>query len=269
MTTYDQLVQQTKTLCHSIADYPEKRLQVRKAFYQTFGFKDKDGLSFGDSEIAFLEWEIKRGVLNPLNDAQQPGSNWWRNVNLKFIFHSELAGAMHQAKVTNPDAPIPVLAWLDFIQSPSPENWYKAHNTTILAGFNEYIADGVAENNIEQIFLNITLYRLMFAQALVEDATIFGDIGEWSADPRYFSVKLITSLPDFYPTHYPLTEADLDVIEGKKHTIEDKLVYVMDHDIILPHIQKLYAEAAKWDQAPWLPTYLNNKEPVYPFPSNS
>ena len=265
MSSYEQLVAETKALCASIADYPEKRLAVRQAFYQQYGFPDKYGLNYGDSEIAFLQWEIKRGVLNAMDDPTQAGSPWWRDVNLNFIFYSELAGKMKAANVVNPEAPVPVQKWLTYISNPRSTTWYRAHNTSILAGFQLYIDDAKQENSIEQEFLNITLYRLLFAQALVEDATIFGDIGALAADPELFAVKFITSLPDFYPPHYPLTAADQPVIEGKEHTFQDRLVYVMDQEIILPHIFKLYTEVSCWDDSSFVMSYLNNKVPCYPF----
>ncbi|MBU0801561.1 MAG: hypothetical protein KKA05_11250 [Alphaproteobacteria bacterium] len=265
MPTYQELQLETEQLCSSIENSPQARLAVRQAFYQQYGFQDKDGLNFGDSEIAFLKWEIRRGVLNPLTDSPQPGSAWWRNVNLRFIYFSELAGKMYANHVTYDKAPMALQHWLAYLQKPTSESWYRAHNTSILAGFDEYKSDAISENEIEQLFLNITLYRLMFAQALVEDATIFGDIGRIIANPKDFSVKLITSLPDFYPTHYPLTEQDKPIIEGREYTIEDHLVYVMDNEIILPHIVRLYQEAANWNSAPFLVHYLNGNVPCYPF----
>ena len=264
MASYEQLVADTQALCRSIEDFPEKRLALRQAFYQQYGFGTRKALNYGDSEIAFLKWEIKRGVLNPMDDPDQPGSKWWRDVNLNFIFYSELAGKMWTANVTNPNAPAPVQKWLTYIANPRSTTWYRAHNSSILAGFQLYPDDAGLENNIEQEFLNIILYRLLFAQALVEDATIFGDIGKLVANPELFAVKLITSLVDFYPDHYPLTPADKPIIEGKGHSIEEWLVHEMDQVIILPHIVKLYTEISCWDDSAFVLRYLQGQTPCYP-----
>ena len=253
--TYDELVQETLDKCNAIADYPEQRLQIREAFYKKFGYVEQDGHNYGRSEIAFLEWEIKRGVLNPLDDTTQPGSSWWRNVNLHFIFLSELAGAMKENNVTNPDAPMPTLKWLDYINNPTPETWYKAHNSTILDGFQRYQGCAHSENKVEKIFLNITLYRLLFAQAMVEKVTIFPEIAEKVADPRGLGVTLLTKLPDFYPTNYPLNPEDLCVIEGVTGTIEDDLVFILDGYIRL-HLAKLYKAAEEWNDSPFLDKYI-------------
>ena len=297
MKTYAQLEIAVAALCKSIENYPQKRLEVRQDFYKKHGTSTiLDPYNYGDSEIAFLKWEIKRGVFNPLDDQKQAGSPWWRNVNLRFIYFSELAGRVFDEKIIQKDLPIPVQAWLNYLNDQTGENWYKAHNTTILEAFNYYLDDARKENDVEQTFLNIILYRLLFAQAMVEDVTIFGDLGSVLADPRGFSVKLITSLPDFYPTHYPLTEADRPIIEGDELTakdvfyeiikdwkekpnvielikdifqLEDFGVKILDNWIIKPHIKKMYAAAATYDQAPFLPSYLENQEPCYPYPTKT
>ena len=297
METYKQLELAVATLCKSIENEPEQRLEVRQAFYKKHGTSTLlDPYNFGDSEIAFLKWEIKRGVFNSLDDKKQAGSPWWRNVNLRFIYFAELAGRVFDEKLTQPDFPIPVQAWLNYLTDQTAENWYKAHNTTILEAFNHFLDDARNENEIEQSFLNIILYRLLFAQAMVEDVTIFGELGSLLADPKGFSVKLITSLPDFYPTHYPLTQEDLATIEGDDLTakevffeiikdwkekpnvlelikdvfqLEDFGVKVLDDWLIKPHIKKMYSAAASYDQATFLPSYLENKEPCYPYPSKA
>lgn len=297
MTIYDELVLETLALCREIENSPQARLEVRQAFYKKYGYKEQNGLSYGDSELAFLKWEIRRGVLNPLNDSEQAGSPWWRDVNLNFIYYSELAGKMFEHQVTSHLTPMPVQKWLTYLAQPCPESWYQAHNSSILAGYQKCLEDGRNENDVEQVFLNIVLYRLMFAQALVEDATIFGELGAAIADPRGFAVAFITHLPSFYPPHYPLTEADLPIIEGKeRYTLtgekvgytEEELeklaqdiqknkhidlditpVYILDSLIIKPHLTELYRAAAAWNNSPFLPQYLKDKEPCYPYPTEA
>ena len=240
MKTYEQLEQAVTELCKSIENKPEARLKVRQAFYKKHGDSTLlDPYNFGDSEIAFLKWEIKRGVFNPLNDPTQAGSPWWRNVNLRFIYFSELAGQIFDESLVQPNLPIPVQAWLDYLTKPTAERWYRAHNTTILEAFNHFLGEARNENNVEQKFLNIILYRLLFAQAMVEDVTIFGEIGSFLADPRGFSVKLITSLPDFYPTHYPLTEEDLSTIEGDNLTAKDVFFDIIKDWRSKPDVEEL------------------------------
>ena len=61
----------TGELCRQIENVPARRRAVREDFYQRFGDADNDGLSYGDSELAFLDWEIQSGVLDPVT-----GSAW-------------------------------------------------------------------------------------------------------------------------------------------------------------------------------------------------
>ncbi|KTT41016.1 hypothetical protein SB5_04480 [Pseudomonas oryzihabitans] len=258
MNTYEEAVAATRALCEAIRNDPGKRRRVRESFYERFGDADNDGLSYGDSELAFLDWEIRAGVLDP-----ETGSPWWRNVNLNFIYLSELAGCLAQHDIPGDQAPFPTRCWLDFIAEPTPSHWYRAHNSSILDGFHRYEDDARLENEVGQEFLNITLYRLMFAQALVEDATIFGEIGAWLADPRGFSVTLLVHLADFYPPHYPLTEADRPIIEGKGKGLEETAVRLMD-GLIRHFLRKLYQAAADWNQAPELLNYLDGNQPAYP-----
>ncbi|MGM3422014.1 hypothetical protein [Pseudomonas benzopyrenica] len=258
MYTYEDAVAATTELCSQIENLPARRRAVREDFYRSFGDADNDGLSYGDSELAFLDWEIQAGVLDPVT-----GSAWWRNVNLHFIYLSELAGCLATHQLPGDQAPYPTRCWLTFIADPTPRHWYRAHNASILAGFALHQEDARAENAVGQLFLNITLYRLMFAQALVEEATLFAELGALLADPRGFSVKLLVSLADFYPPHYPLTEADREVIEGHGLGIEELGVRLMDGWIRL-ELRKLYREAAEWNQAPELLNYLDGDQPAYP-----
>ena len=284
--TYDELVAQTLAMCAAVSNSPQGRLQLREAYYGKYGFPllarqelgnafDKPGavhgvdlpdLGYGNSEIAFLKWEIKRGVLNPMDDASMPaGSPWWRDVNLRFIYYSELAGLMFENNVSEPEAPVATLNWLNYLHSPSAKTWYCAHNTSILGGFERYKAQAAQEESVEQVFLNITLYRLMFAQALVEDATMFGELGAIMADPRGFAVALITHLPDFYPLNYPLHGLnDLRIIEGWELNLQGLGIRILDHDIILPHLTALYQACAHWDSAPFINGYVKDGKPVYP-----
>ncbi|MFP8967395.1 hypothetical protein ACKC9G_12505 [Pokkaliibacter sp. CJK22405] len=266
MATYQELELEAQTACDQVRNSPQGRRKLRVDFYQRFGNPGHGLLNYGDSEIAFLDWEIRRGVLNPIPATlgQQAGSHWWRDVNLRFIYFSELAGLMYAEEVQYPAAPAPVQAWLHFLHCPSSESWYRAHNTSILAGFEEYRELAFEENAIEQKFLNIILYRLMFAQALVNGATVFGDLGKLVANPQGLAVDLLVHIEDFYPCHYPLTLSDLPKIEGIGLTVEALEVRVMDSIIILPHLTQLYTAAAGWNAAPWLLQYQKHGKPVYP-----
>src|SRR5260370_871233 len=78
------------------ADDPEARYGLRVRFYEKYGEAIDDGAGYGNSELAFMRWEIDRGVLEPL-DAPRPGSRWWRNVNASLLFDAELAALIYES----------------------------------------------------------------------------------------------------------------------------------------------------------------------------
>lgn len=267
MTSYAELTKSVRALCDSVAESPQARRELRVKFYDKYGYKEADGFSYGDSELDFLDWEIRRGVLNSLSDPVQPGSAWWRDVNLQFIYFSELAGQLFEHGLMGDVLPTPVQKWLTYLVQPSPETWYRAHNSSILAGFQQCLANARDENEVEQDFLNIVLYRLMFAQAMVEDASMFGEIGDFVADPRGFAVEIIVSQPHFYPTHYPLSRKDRNTIEGRGFSLQDFEVRLLDDRIIQPRLQELYRRAAYWNDAPYLLQFQDNGTHCYPNPT--
>ena len=97
-----------------VRDDPEGRYRLRVGFYQKYGFAKDGGAGYGASELAFLRWEIERGVLNPLDHPAQPGSRWWRDVNDDFLLAAEQAADIAEgvATIEAPTAPVALLARL-------------------------------------------------------------------------------------------------------------------------------------------------------------
>ncbi|MDT8447311.1 MAG: NAD(P)-binding protein [bacterium] len=257
-----QLEQMAWGMVEGVSNSPQGRYDLRKAFYDQYGYGLPGHTGLGNSELAFMEWEIRRGLLNPLDDPQ-PGSPWWRAVNSQFIYYSTLAGlAFENGLLTG--WPQPVLFWIDFISKPNPTHWYRAHNRSILEGYRQFVALATEEPKSEQAFTNIVLYRLLYAQAMVEDSTLWGDLGRFLANPRLPAVDFITSLPDFYPEHYPMTAHEFREVLGEGWGFEDALVRLMDKGLILPKLNQLYQEAARWNEAPYLMEFIAEGQPIYP-----
>src|SRR5688572_29453328 len=89
----DSLEKVARQLVARVKDDPKARVAIREEFYRKHGGGRFHQYGFGNSEIAFLKWE-ERGLLNPLISTP-PGSPWWREVNLDFIYFSELAALVH------------------------------------------------------------------------------------------------------------------------------------------------------------------------------
>lgn len=271
MTTWADLDALARRDVDAVADDPHGRLRLREAFYERFGFAahlpareaSESGSSghrfgYGRSELDFLRWEIARGVLDPAR-----GSPWWRAVNLGFLHAGRLAELGHDAGLDRAGAPAPVRAWLEYFAAPSSRSWYRAHNTSIVAGYAECSGPAQAEPRTEQVFVNMVLYRLLYAQGMVEGAA-FGPLGRFLADPELPSVDLLVHLPDFYPRHYPLSAADARHVLHRGHSLEEATTRCLDLVLIHPHLVRLYHMAAEWTGYPVLTSWIVRGEPVYP-----
>lgn len=263
MNKLKTLEKKAEEIVHKVSNYPQKRYQLRYEFYQKYGasiIKGQEGL--GNSELAFINWEIKRGTLNPI-DSGNPGSPWWRRVNSHFLYLATLAQLIKESGETFENLPNPVRFWLDYINTPNERSWYRAHNSSIISGY--LVADSLAfkENIYEQYFMNIVLYRLLYAQSMVEGVS-FGILGKIFANPRGYAVSIITDIEAFYPSHYPLSKEDIKYVTHHAHTFMGIIETIFDSVLILPHLNKLYDEAAKWNNASIVTKFVENNKPIYP-----
>lgn len=238
---------------------PEERLKLRKAFYSKYGHSKNGGYGYGNSELAFLSWEINRGVLNALEQTAK-GSRWWRKVNSAFLIYSEWAGACYAEDPDYESDDHRVNMWLEFLRYPTEQTWYRAHNCSIVTGYLLALEEAHLEEKAERIFMNEVLYRLLFAQSMVECPDW---IPELLADPRLPSVDLLVHMDHFYPDHYPLTPEDIRHVMHKGYDLEEEAVKIMDEVIILPHITKMYQEASQWLGIPELKEFISDGKAVY------
>jgi len=102
------LARQAFQTVSAVADDPEGRYALRERFYDKYGFT-----GYGNSELAFMRWEIERGVLAPL-DAPRPGSSWWRAVNASLLYDTELAALIYESGEPIA-APTNSRRWLDYL----------------------------------------------------------------------------------------------------------------------------------------------------------
>jgi hypothetical protein len=254
------LVEQARQTVAAVADDPEGRYQLRARFYQKYGFLP-EGAGYGNSELAFLRWEVTRGVLAPLN-APRPGSRWWRDVNASLLFDAELAALVHESGQCV-EVPAGTQRWLDYLQSPSEGSWYLAHNGSIVAGYLAQVEAALAESAAERDFMNIVLYRVLYAEALVSGSTFLGRLGKLLGNPVLPAVHLITDVPDFYPDDYPLTASDALEIDGRGKDLLDQAVRLFDDDLIKPHAVELYAHSATALGIPALRELIRDGRPCY------
>lgn len=266
-TELAELERRARGAVDAVVDDPEGRLELRQAFYRKYGHADTlkmgDPYGYGRSELNFMQWEIRRGVLDPVKPIGRGGSPWWRGVNEDFLYYSELGALAHEAGFSSTELPAPAARWVEYIAGPSSKSWYRAHNTSIAHGYDRRKPEAEAERRAEQIFVNEVLYRLLYAQGLVEGVEM-GKLGELLANPGLPSVDVLVHLPDFYPIDYPLDRSDIRHIMHRGHTIQEWATRVLDQILIHPHLTHLYDEASEWLGFAVLRSYVRHGEPVYP-----
>ena len=143
---------------------PAQRLGLASSFYD-----DRAGRvsirAYRRAELAFMRWQVSRGVLTPL-DSGQPGSEWWRSVNEDLLRDAWEADRLMAGRPGTASRPA-VSCWADFLRKPSAKAWYRAHNSSIIAGYLEHRQLSAAELPVERFFMDVALARVLYVHALV------------------------------------------------------------------------------------------------------
>ncbi|WP_326624704.1 MULTISPECIES: hypothetical protein [unclassified Streptomyces] len=194
---------------------------------------------YGHAELSFMHWSLARGVLEP-ESSDPPGSPWWRAVNERLLRDKTEAHLLSAGATGTPSARS-VEYWVDFIRTPEPGRWYRAHNASIVAGYVQHQDLAAAETQVERFMLNVALLRVLFTHAML-------------ARPRL-------ALGRSFPPEYP-------VIETVEETILDEHAFarMLDYGLIAPRLTALYEfSAASLDQ-PQLTSLLDDGVPAYAWP---
>ena len=254
-----------RAICRAALDNPEDRYKLRASFYERFGYGRDGSYGYGTSELAFIRWEINRGVLNPLNHPAQPGSEWWGWVNWHFLYHGTIAMLLYDNGATPEHMPGPHGLWLQYIYHPSPQTWYAAHNASIVHGYYNSKAYALKETDTEQLFIRQVLTRLLYAQSMVMGERFsLGILGEFLANPSNRSVEDLVHIPDFYPDHYPLSHAEALMVKYKEFCLMDWMVKLFDEDFIGPHIIRIFQLVGEWINFPSVNEFIKNNLMIYP-----
>jgi hypothetical protein len=241
---------------------PEARYAMRVAFYERWG--KGNGIGIGRSELDFMRWEIDRGALR---SPSAGGSHWWRKVNGGLLFDARLAELVLD-RAPDVDPGLASRHWMAFMRSSDQSEWsrlwYRAHNTSIASGYLAAVEEALQEPHSERVFINMVLYRVLYAQALVEGEAL-GLLGRFLADPRMPSVEALLDLPGYYPDHYPMTPGELRDVQARGHSLgADLLDVVLDDVLILPELEKLYERASVWLTLPAIRSFVASGRPDYP-----
>ncbi|MBB5788460.1 hypothetical protein [Jiangella mangrovi] len=220
--------------------------------------------AYGRAQLAFMRWQARRGVLGP------SGSPWWRAVNEGLLRDGWEAAALldsGDADDTPRDCSPAVEQWLRFLANPSPRRWYRAHNSSIVAGYVEHRGLAADEHEVERFFMDVALLRVFFAHGLVAaPRTALGPLWPAAAvlgDPRRRGTGWFLSLRNILPDWYPLDGLTIDEVLRA----ENGFGRLVDYGVIVPRLQRLYDFAAAELRDPRISGFLSGGAPSYAWPA--
>ncbi|TCO59518.1 hypothetical protein [Actinocrispum wychmicini] len=243
-----------------VRDDPIARLALLRRLYEIPVGQDRARLPFRRAASAFMGWQLRRGLLNPLT-GPRPGSPWWRAVNEALLRDTCEAHSLafdHNGQPSGPG----VRATLDFITRPTARNWYRAHNTTIVNAYltNEKLA--YAEGRVERFFINLVLVRVLYTHALVAAPRLalnwLAPLARPLGDPRLGMTGLFLSLSRVLPAYYPLGDDVHPYVDA-----ENGFGHMLDVGVILPRLRQLYEWSAGELGQPALRELLIDRTPSY------
>ncbi len=243
----------------AVRDDPPARLALAARFY------DSDDIRrYRRAELAFMRWQIRRGVLNP-PDATPAGSPWWRAVN-ESLLRDALEAEIRLREGEHSTPGVQVGRWMTFLREPTPRTWYRAHNSSIVAGYRAHRGLADLELPVERFFMDVALLRVLYAGCLLSDPQLalgrFAVLGRWLGDPRHRATDVFLSLRNILPARYPLD--DIEPAELLK--AENFLGHLVDYGVILPRARRLYEHAAHDLDHPTLLDLIHDGRPAYAWP---
>jgi hypothetical protein len=213
--------------------------------------------------MSFMRWELARGVLNPV-DADPPGSPWWRAMNERLL-RDGCEAVARSAGLPGEMSSATIAPWMAFISEPTAQNWYRAHNSSVVAAYLEHRDLAELEHRAERFFLNVVLLRVLYAHALVAAPRLalgrLAALGPALGDPRLGMAGIFLSLGRVLPRRYPLS-ADLEQYLRDERGIGRTL----DYAVIGPRLQHLYEWSARELEHPGLSKLIHDGSPAYAWP---
>jgi hypothetical protein len=244
-------------------DAPAARLALLDRTYHGPTGRAPRHVPFRRAALSFMRWQVRRGLLDPLH-AAPAGSPWWRSMNERLLRDGCEALALFSGRSGSPSSR-PVRLWLEFIASPAPVCWYRAHNASIVAGYLEHEERATLENAPERFFMNVALLRVLYAHALLGAPRLalgrLAPVARALGDPRLGMAGAFLSLHRVVPDIYPLTR-DVEWYIAE----EQRLGRLLDYSVIAPRLQALYEWSARELDEPRLLDLVREGSPIYAWP---
>ena len=247
----------------AVRDDPAARLALMAQVFRGPTGHAPRHLPFRRAALSFMRWQAGRGVLAPL-DGSPPGSAWWRAVNDRLLRDGCETVALLGGSAGEPSSEA-VRLWLEFGARPTGRNWYRAHNSSVVAGYLEHQDLAEAEGAPERFFMNVALLRVLYAHALAAAPRLAlgpcAPLGRVLGDPRLGMAGVFLSLRRVLPNRYPLA---LDV--ERYIAAEQRLGRMLDYAVIVPRLQRLYEWSAEELGEPRLLELVRDGNPIYAWP---
>lgn len=248
----------------AVRDDPSGRLALMRGQYRVPRNVDRGYLPFRQAASAFMSWQLRRGLLNPI-DSSKPGSPWWRAMNERLLYDGCEARALafgHPGPASSPT----VAAWREFIRRPSATSWYRAHNMSVVSAYLEHEHLAAREGRIERFFINLVLLRVLYTHAMVAAPRLalgwLAPAGRFLGDPRLGMTGIFLSLSRVLPDRYPLGD-DIEPYAQLEHG----LGHLLDIGVIQPRVERLYDWSANELDVPGLRGLLCGQVPCYAWPA--
>jgi hypothetical protein len=247
----------------AVRDDPDARLALMRSGYRVPSHFDRGYLPYREAASAFMRWQLRRGLLNPV-DSATPGSRWWRAINERILHDGCEARALAFGSPGPASSPA-VSAFLEFIWDPSARLWYRAHNLSVASAYLAHEDLAAHESRVERFFVNLVLMRVLYAHALVAAPRLaLGRLAPAArplGDPRLGMTGIFLSLSRVLPDRYPLGDDLAPYIEA-----EHGLAHALDVGVIQPRLQSLYDWSARELALPGLTRLLCGEIPCYAWP---
>ena len=221
---------------------------------------------YSRAELAFIDWEIRRGVLLPVQTDGGGGSAWWRAVNQTLLRDCVEGSLLHRDGFTSGGTNPAVDLWLRFFAAPSPMSWYRAHNASIVTGYMTSADLASSEAEAERLLMNLILTRALYAYLLAAGKARIGlleRIGRWLANPAGAGIVAVIDMPGFYPSTYPISPPDAEMLQGVGFG-PDTLIGELANLLIFSDIKRVFQWNAERIGVPALCDLTTDDAPCYP-----
>lgn len=249
----------------AVRDDPAARLALVRSTYNGPTGRAPRHLPFRRAAVSFMQWEVRRGVLNA-PEAEFPGSPWWRALNERLLRDGCEVVARAGGAGGPPSSPT-IEFWDAFVAKPTARNWYRAHNGSIVAAYIDHRDLAEAEGRVERFFMNVVLLRVLYAHALVAAPRLalgrLALLGRGLGDPRLGMAGIFLSLERVLPGRYP-ADGEVETYVSDEHGFGR----ILDYAVIGPRLEQLYEWSATELDQPALTDLLRDGAPTYCWPAD-